>query len=110
MKGNLLSQVYKFIITHDDVQRKLGEFDRAMKTKDWEFLRDVILVMRSQMASEYFSKSFTSMTPEEKDITQRTYYHVNVILEFLLSPVEWVKKRGINDPSRTAGKQFNQRS
>ena len=106
---NLLGQVYKFIMSYDDVQRQMGNYERAMKTEEWKFLKDVILVIRSEMAKEYFSKSFTTKTPEEKDIIQKTYYHVNEILDFLLSPVGWVKKRTMKDPTRLGGNIPTQR-
>ncbi len=109
MRINLLSQVYKLILSNEEIQRQAASYERAMKTKDWEFLRDIMLTIRGQMAMDIFSKSFTKMTAEEKDISQKVYFHLNEILDFLISPVGWVKKKSTKYPSVSEGINPTQR-
>jgi len=41
----------------------------------------------------YLKKEFTSMSERDKDVMQRTYFHVNQIVKFLRSPQQWVINR-----------------
>ena len=93
MKSNLLTTVTKYMDAYDEVADMAGNFERALKTKDWEFFKQVAITIKAEMQTDMFSKKFTELSLEEKDITQRTYYNINQILDFLLNPVGWTKKR-----------------
>lgn len=93
MKNNLLSAVYHFLINYDEAMQKAERYQRALKTEDWKFLQDVVLTIKSEMQTDMLSKTHMLLSPEEKDVTQRTYYHINQILDFILNPVGWTKER-----------------
>jgi len=98
--------VIKFVEVYesnDAFRRKLEDYERAMKTPQWEFLRDSILVLRGNMANELLSLRFAKLDPNEKDVQQRVYYHFNQLLEFLEHPTEHIKnKRRFKQPSQGA--------
>ena len=78
---------------HEGFQRDATDFSRAMKTEQWKFLVDAVLMVRGQMAEDMFSYQYTNSDPIEKDVAQRTYYNINQILDFLIDPNRWVKKK-----------------
>ena len=90
---NLLSNFTVFYDSYDDFQRKVSQFQRAIESPEWEFYREHILVIKSQMANNLLSDKFTKMSAEEKDILQQAYYQLNQILDYLDSPVKWFKHR-----------------
>lgn len=71
----------------------MGAYERALKTEEWAFLRDAIMLMRGQMAVDMFSRHYTNLDETEKDVVQRTYYNINQMLEFLSEPEKWIRKR-----------------
>ena len=92
---NLLKVVTELYEKNNDFQRKLGSYDRAMKTEDWKFMHDAILIIKGQMAVDMFSRSHTQLDATEKDVIQRTYHYMNDILTFLSEPEKWVRKKSI---------------
>ena len=90
---NLVSIFEELFREHDGFQRESADFSKAMKTPQWKFLHDAILIIRGEMANDMFSYGYTKSDPIEKDVTQRTYYNVNQILDFLINPTGWVKKK-----------------
>ena len=112
---NLLREFVTLFHTNDNFQRKLGSYERVVKTEDWGFLKDVLLTIKGEMAVDMFSRKHTLLSKEEKDVVQRTYYNINQTLDFLLRPEDWVKKqsrweRALSDlkgkvkPNQTGGK------
>lgn len=94
MRIKLLGKVYQQIISREDVRQQAAAYDRAIKSKEWQFLRDVMITMKAEMVEEMFGAGYTKLSPEEKDVIQKVYYHLNEILDFLISPVSWVKHKG----------------
>ena len=90
---NLLTNFTVFYNTYDDFQRKVDQFQRAIESPEWEFYKEHLLVIKSQMANNLLSKKFTDMNAEDKDVIQKTYYNINQILDYLDSPLKWFKKR-----------------
>ena len=90
---NLVSIFEELFREHDEFQRNSTDFSKAMETVQWKFLADAIRMIQGQMANDMFSNSYTKSDPTEKDVTQRTYYNVNQILDFLINPNRWIKKR-----------------
>ena len=90
---SLLNQFLTLYVTNDEFKRKAEGYQRALKSPDWEFLRDVIYIIRGEMANEFFSKRHTNLSKEEKDVVQRAYFNTDLILDFLINPVGWIQKR-----------------
>lgn len=90
---NLLNQFVVLFESNDNFQRKMGSYERAIKTEDWAFMRDAIMMMQGQMAMDMFSRAHTLLDQHEKDVVQQTYYNINQILTFLLDPDKWIKRR-----------------
>lgn len=51
------------------------------------------MVIQGQIMTDLLSKKFTDLDESEKHIMQSTYYQINQILQFLLQPEKWIKKR-----------------
>jgi len=67
------------------------------------------MMIRGVMASEMFSRRFTDLDQQGKDVEQKTYYQMDQILRFLLNPAEWVKRRSrwqqLNPMAKAKGKE-----
>ncbi len=92
---HLLSPFFDLFMTNEGFQQQAASFERAMLTSDWKFMKDVLLVIRGQMATNLLSRKYTQLDANKKDVIQQTYYGIDEIIEFLLSPVRWVKKKEI---------------
>jgi len=90
---NLIAEFYRKYMTDERIQHKADMYERALKSPDWEFLRDTLYTLRNEMALDMFSKRFTKLTAEEKDVAQRTYANIYEITGFLLNPVGWIRAR-----------------
>ena len=71
----------------------MGNYERALRSEDWKFLRDCLLLIRGEMAIDMFSKTHTKLGKEEKDVVQKTYYNIDQMIAFLLEPKRWVSRR-----------------
>lgn len=90
----LLNKLVKLHETNStEFNTKLGQYRRVMESPEWKFLRDTLLVMKSEMLQDVFSRAHTKLSKEEKDITQRTYYNINELIDFLLQPDTWLKSK-----------------
>jgi hypothetical protein len=90
---NLINQFVKIFENNDEFQRRMDAYDRMLKTEEWQFLRDVLLTIKGTMLNDMFSHTFTNLDKEEKDITQKTYYNISQIFDFLLEPTKWIKRK-----------------
>jgi len=88
---SLLNNFVVYYNTYDEFKHKVDQYQRAIETKEWQFLRDTIFVIKSQMAQDLLSKQFTNMDAGEKDVLQKTYYNINQILDYLNNPAKWFK-------------------
>jgi len=103
---NLLKQFVKVHDTHEEFQRSLANYDRVLKSDEWKFVRDVFITIRSTMMQELLAAKYTDLPPGEKDVMQRTYYNVNLTLEFLMQPTNWIrfKKSRLTNSANPGGK------
>jgi len=90
---NLVSIFEKLFNSNDEFARQAQNYTRALKTSEWKFLNDAIMMIRGQMAQDMFSKKYTDLSETEKDVVQRTYYNINQILDFLVNPHGWINRR-----------------
>lgn len=90
---NLLNQFLEIYHSNDEFQRQVGNYERVLKTEDWKFLVTALHIIKGQMALDMFSKHHTMLDEVEKDVIQRTYFNINQMLNFLLTPRDWVRKK-----------------
>ena len=90
---DILRQLRDLFDNNERFQRQLESYARAMDTLDFKFMQDAMMMIRGQMAIDLLSRSHTLKDKEEKDVIQRTYYNINLMLEFLGEPKKWIKKR-----------------
>lgn len=89
-----LVKIFETTFNHyDEFARRAQDYSRVMKSPEWKFLKDAILIIRGQMAEDMFSKKYTELTETEKDVVQKTYYNINQILDFLVNPQGWINRR-----------------
>lgn len=90
---NLLSQFVELYDNEEEYQRRIANYQRVLKTEEWDFVRDTLLTIRGKIANDMFSRKFTELDPDEKDTVQRAYFQIDQVIEFLLNPVSWIQKR-----------------
>lgn len=101
---NILKSLY---FTHDDYKSRLDQYQKVIKTKDWEFFQDMILTMKGYIGTEILSDRFTKLPAEEKNMRQIVYYHLLDSLNFFGSPHEWLKEKSrIQQYAQQLGKQL----
>lgn len=92
-KKNILLEVAQWWEQSEEFQRGLQNYDRIIQSKEWKFIRDLLLGLQGVIANDVLSRGFTSLSATEKDVQQRSYYQTIQILEFLLNPIKWMKKQ-----------------
>lgn len=95
---NLTQQFIVEFQTAEEFRIKLASYERAIKSKDWEFVRDTLLVIRGTMMRDMLSKPYTRLPKEEKDITQKVYYQLDQLLQFLSDPRKWISSKNMATP------------
>ena len=79
---------------HDDsFRRRAASYSRSMKTQELEFMQFAIVLIKGIMMKDMLSYQHTNSDSLEKDVTQRTYYNINQMLDFLASPEGWIRKK-----------------
>jgi len=105
----LLNQFIELFDNEEEYQRRLANYQRVLKTEEWAFLRDTLMTIKGVMAGDMFSRRFTDLDQQEKDVAQKTYYQIDQILTFLLNPSAWIKKRSrwqqLNPMGKPKGKE-----
>ena len=90
---DLTLQFVEVFEKNETFQQELLKFEHALKTTEWKFFISVLRLMQGRMLEHMVSKEYTLLDEREKDVTQRTYYNINQILVFMMSPLGWVQKR-----------------
>lgn len=89
----LLKEIQDFMETDDAFRQRAANYTRHMKTQELEFMVLAIQIIKGIMLTDLLSFKHTNSDPYEKDVTQRTYYNINQILDFLSSPEGWFRKK-----------------
>lgn len=90
---SLVNHYAEYFKNSEEFQRELDNFDRFLNGRNGKFLKKIFADMKGLAAHRMFSPEFTHLNAEEKDMQQRVSYHIFQILDFLLEPRKWVKKR-----------------
>lgn len=93
MKNYLLKDIQDYMEQDDGFRQRAGNYTRAMKTKELEFMQFAIQIIDGVMLKDMLSYRHTNSDPHEKDVAQRTYYHIHEILDFLANPEGWFRKK-----------------
>jgi len=116
---NLTAQFVKYL-DNDEFKRRLDNYARALKEEHWTFVRDVFLSVKGEMLTDMLSYRFTTLNEHEKDATQKAYYQIGEILDFLADPKNWVRRKTLKQklydlngkvvkPNQKKGEQQNGR-
>ena len=90
---NLVNIFEKTFNSNDDFVRQASNYSRALNTEDWKFLVNAIQLIKQQMSFDMFSREYTEMTVRDKDVLQKTYYQMMLILDFLGDPNRWISRK-----------------
>lgn len=90
---SLLTQFIELFDKEEEYKRRLANYQRILKTEEWQFFRDTLMTIRGTMATDMFSRKYTDLNVQEKDVIQKTYYNIDQMIAFLLNPLGWMKKR-----------------
>ena len=61
----------------------------------------MLLTIKGSILIDVFSKDFTDLEANEKDVMQRTYFNINQLLDFLIAPSRYIQARKSRVLSRT---------
>jgi len=88
-----LNDLAKAYQADDNFKMKLDRFQHALKSEDWRFFITLAMAMKNHMAVDMFTAHYTKLTPQEKDIRQRTYANMNDVLDFFMNPLSYFRKK-----------------
>src|SRR5512139_2969022 len=71
----------------------MANYERSLKTQEWKFLRDTLLLIKATILTDMLSTRFTNLDMSEKDVEQRAYFNIMEVIDFLLSPDRWIKMK-----------------
>ena len=89
---NLINEFTPYLDSEEFVKR-MDAYARIIKTPEWKFVSDIFLTIKGEMMVDMFSQKYTVLPEKDKDVLQKTYYQINLILEFLSDPKQWAKKK-----------------
>lgn len=92
-KRNLLNELIKLHDANDAVKRGVESYSRQMDLPDFKFFKDMLLTIKGSILADMFSRDFTELDANEKDVLQRTYFHMNTVLDFLIAPSRYIQKK-----------------
>lgn len=90
---SLVNHYAEYFKKSEEFQRELTNYDRFITGRNGKFTKKIFADMKGLAAHRMFSSEFTHLSAEEKDIQQRVGYHIFQILDFMLEPRKWMKKR-----------------
>ena len=93
MRKNILTEIAKWWEQSDEFKRGIGEYERVINSKDWQFIKELLMGMQGIIVNDMLSKAFTKLDATEKDVSQRAYYQTVQILNFLANPLGWMNKQ-----------------
>jgi hypothetical protein len=92
-RRNLLNELVKLHDANDTVKRGIESYSRQMDLPDFKLFKDMLLTIKGSILADMFSSDFTDLDATEKDVLQRTYFHMNTVLDFLIAPSRYIQKR-----------------
>ena len=106
----VLREIYQVYESNDEFKRKLENYARYIKSDDGKFIRDIFLLLKGSMLQTLLSAKYTNLTRDEKDVMQRTFYHICQLLDFLASPVGVMQEKKarqihLNRDEKSSGKK-----
>jgi len=90
---SLLKDIQDYMEQDDSFRQRAGNYTRAMQSEEMKFMQECILIIKGVMMSDMLSYQHTNSDPYDKDVAQRTYYNINQILDFLVNPENWLRKK-----------------
>lgn len=90
---SLLNDLVVLHDENDEFRRRLEGLQRAYETEEWQFVKDCLMTMKGVIITELLSSAHTFQPAEDKDVVQKTYYHIVQVLDFLANPLGWIKAK-----------------
>ena len=90
-----LRRYVQLCANNDEYQRRLVDLTAVAKSPEWKYVVQILWTIKNELAIELLSTKFTALTPDEKDRTQAVYANINEWINFLTSPMSWVRKKGM---------------
>ena len=92
-RRSLLNELLKLHETNDAVKRGMESYSRQLDLPDFKFFRDMLLTVKGSILADMFSVDFTNLDEKEKDVWQRTYFHLNQWLDFMIAPSRFISQK-----------------
>ena len=91
-----LKRYVEVCANNEEYQRKIVAIERVVKSEEWKYVIQIMWMIKNEMAIELLeSQKFTELPPDEKDKIQTVYSNINEWINFLTSPMKWVRKKGM---------------
>lgn len=90
---DLLSHLDEYFEKNDEFKRRMEKFSYVKNSEDWEFFVFMLRSVQGVMVNDMLTRRYADLEPVEKDITSKTYYHVNRMVEFFINPITELRKR-----------------
>lgn len=90
---SLLREIFDGYKNNDEIKRQLENYARFIELPEGKFIKDTFLIIKGTILNTMLSASYTRLDQTEKDVMQRTFYNIDQMLDFLISPVKAVQKK-----------------
>lgn len=88
-----LSEILRLYDRHEPFRQQLEMYARQLEQGDHAFFRDMLLTMKGVILADVFSTEFSELGAADKDVLQRTYFHLNQWIDFLVSPLKAINEK-----------------
>ena len=90
---SLLRDIFDLNQQNDEFKRQLENYARYIELPEGRFVKDIFTVIKGTILITMLSSAYTKLDQTEKDVMQRTFFHITEMLDFLLAPVKTVQKK-----------------
>lgn len=91
-----LRKYVQICASNEEYDRRIKEIEAVVHSEQWKCVVQILWTIKNEMAIELLESSkFTALSPDEKDRTQTVYANINEWINFLTSPLKWVRKNNL---------------
>lgn len=90
-----LNELLRLYDKHEPFRQQLEMYARQLETGEHSFLRDMLLTMKGVILADVFSTEFSELGAADKDVLQRTYYNLNLWIDFLIAPMKAINEKKV---------------
>jgi hypothetical protein len=89
----LINELIDTYEQYDEFKQLLENYHNFVQGDNGKFVHDVLKTTKLSILNEMLSARHTKLPAAEKDITQRAYYQIDQMLDFLMAPMRIINER-----------------